>query len=204
LAARLHQDVEEWQPSEPQDVLVADRVLYWRVPNLLASPDLPFHSVFAEALDRAEGVVHGLWRAQPHPPHLLHGDVTPANAVVTRDGTVVPIDFQDLVVGFDVQDLAITLAALRRFPEGELLAEAFQVGYASVRPWPDLPPELLESLIAARALHQINLTLNIHGIDGRADNLESHANRLQGWLRSRRECQIGPGSSFADVPPTAL
>jgi hypothetical protein len=56
-----------------------------------------------------------------------------------------------------------------------------------VRPWPEFSPELLESLIAARRLHQINLTLNLHGPDCLTDYLESHARRLQGWLRWRRD-----------------
>ena len=38
---------------------------------------------------------------------------TPANVVVRPGGELVPIDFQDLVRGFEAQDLAITLAWLR-------------------------------------------------------------------------------------------
>jgi Ser/Thr protein kinase RdoA (MazF antagonist) len=182
LAARLHADAEAWALADPPDVLVADRVLYWRLPARLTAPDVPCSGVFADALERAQAVLDELWLVPPHPPHLLHGDLTPANVIVTRDGTLVPIDFQDVVWGFDVQDLAITVAFLRRAPGGPRLVDAFGDGYAAVRPWPAAPPELWEALVAARALNQVNLTVNVHGPDALGDYLAGHAQRLRGWL----------------------
>jgi Ser/Thr protein kinase RdoA (MazF antagonist) len=187
LVARLHrdaEDAEDWTPPEPLDVLVADRVLYWRLPVRLTAPGVPHASVFADALHRAQAELDRLWRTPPHRPFLLHGDLTPANVIVARDGTLVPIDFQDLVRGFAVQDLAIGVAALRRVPAGKRLVDAFRHGYTAHRPWPDVPPALFEALLAARALHQLNLTLNVHGTTGRAGYLAAHAARLREWLRA--------------------
>jgi Ser/Thr protein kinase RdoA (MazF antagonist) len=183
LAARLHESARDWTPADPPDVLVADRVLYWRLPTRLTAPDLPFRTLFADALDRAQAAVDALWRTPPHRPHLLHGDLTPANAVAAPGGTIVPIDFQDVVRGFDVQDLAISVAALRRAPAGPRLTEAFREGYAAVRPWPDVSPAVFESLIAARALHQINLTLNLREPADLSGYLAGRAERLLDWLR---------------------
>jgi Ser/Thr protein kinase RdoA (MazF antagonist) len=182
LSARLHEDAVAWE-LPPLDVLVADQVLYWRLPNLLTSPDVPHSDVFTAALERAEFAVRELWATPPHRPHLLHGDLTPANAVLTRGGAAVPIDFQDLVVGFDVQDLAISLAALRRVSAGTRAEDAFRAGYASVRAWPEASPALMEALLAGRALHQINLTLNEHGSDGLDNYRATRAERLRAWLR---------------------
>ncbi|MBN9376184.1 MAG: phosphotransferase, partial [Cellulomonas sp.] len=186
LAAQLHADAEDWGLVDPPDVLVADRVLYWRVPVRLTAPDIPFHDVFADALDRAQAALDELWRTPPHRPHLLHGDLTPANVIVTNDGTLVPIDFQDVVWGFDVQDLAITIVALRRAPGGPRLVEAFRDGYASLRPWPASPPELVEALVAARVLGMVNLVVTVHGPADRGDYLAAHAQRLRQWLDPRR------------------
>jgi Ser/Thr protein kinase RdoA (MazF antagonist) len=183
LAALLHRDAEAWRQPRP-DVLVADRVLYWRLPDRLTSPDLGFGSVFGDALERAQTVVEHLWRHPPHQAHLVHGDLSPANVVVTRDGTLVPIDFQDLVWGFDMQDIAITVAVLRRAADGQRLVDAFRQGYTSLRSWPDMPPALLESLVVARLLNQINLTLHLHDAAGLADYLPARAERLRAWLRS--------------------
>jgi Ser/Thr protein kinase RdoA (MazF antagonist) len=183
LAALLHRDAEAWLQPRP-DVLVADRVLYWRLPDRLTGPDLGFGSVFGDALERAQTIVENLWRHPPQDAHLVHGDLAPANVIATRGGGLVPIDFQDLVWGFDMQDLAITVAAFRRAPDGQRLAEAFHEGYTTLRPWPEMSPALLESLVVARLLNQINLTLNLHDAASLADYLAVRAERLRGWLRS--------------------
>jgi Ser/Thr protein kinase RdoA (MazF antagonist) len=184
LAARLHRDAEAWQLPRQPDVLVADRVVYWRLSRRLPDLEVADRSVFAEALDRAEAAVAELWRDPPHPPHLVHGDLSPANVLVTSAGKLVPIDFQDLVWGLEVQDLAITLAVLRRLPDGDRLAGAFRQGYAATRPWPDVPPGLWEALYAARALHQIELTVELHDPAELGEYLAGHAERLRSWLRS--------------------
>jgi Ser/Thr protein kinase RdoA (MazF antagonist) len=183
VAALLHRDAAAWRTPRP-DVLVADRVLYWRLPERITVPDLGFGSVFRDALERAQTVVDHLWRHPPHEAHLVHGDLSPANAVVTRGGGLVPIDFQDLVWGYDMQDLAITVAALRRAPRGQRFADAFREGYTALRPWPDMSPALLESLVVARLLNQINLTLNLVDDGDLGDYLAARAERLRGWLRS--------------------
>jgi Ser/Thr protein kinase RdoA (MazF antagonist) len=186
LAAQLHANAEAWALANAPDVLVADRVLYWRLPVRLTAPDFPFSGLFAEAVGRAQAVLDELWRTQPHPPYLLHGDLAPANVIVAPDRTLVPIDFQDLVWGFDVQDLAISIAALRRIPGGARLVDAFRDGYAAQRPWPALCAELLDALVVARALNQINLTVNMFGPADLEDYLAAHAQRLREWLSSQR------------------
>ena len=186
LAARLHADAEAWPLADRPDVLVADQVLHWRLPVRLTAPDVPFRGVFADALDQAQASLDELWRTPPHRPHLLHGDLTPANVIVAHDGTLVPIDFQDVMWGFDVQDLAISVVALRRAPGGTRLVDAFRDGYASRRPWPTIPPELFDALVAARALNQINLVVAVHGPASRGEYLAAHAQRLREWLSPRR------------------
>jgi Ser/Thr protein kinase RdoA (MazF antagonist) len=185
LAARLHGNAEAWSLPDAAAVLAADRVLYWRLPGRLTDSDIPFHSLFADALDEAQTVLDGLWRAPPHQPFLLHGDLTPANVIRGDDGRLVPIDFQDLVWGLDVQDVAITLTALQRAPGGARLVDAFRDGYAARRPWPDLPPPLLDALLATRALNQINLAVNSKSAAELAEYLPPRAERLRLWLASR-------------------
>lgn len=185
LSARLHRDAAAWSPSGAGDVLQADRVLYWRLPERLSAAGSRFGSgtLFPDALARAQSAVDSLWRSPPHPPRLLHGDLTPANVIVAPRGGLVPIDFQDTVRGFEVQDLSITVAALRRWPDGDRLADAFRGGYGECRPWPDVSPALFESLIVARALHQMNLTLNTTDMDGLEAYVAGHAERVRAWMR---------------------
>jgi Ser/Thr protein kinase RdoA (MazF antagonist) len=185
LSARLHQAAAGWSPPGAGDVLAADRVLYWRVPERLAEAGTRFGygTLFTDALARAQAVLDALWRDPPHPPHLVHGDLTPANAIAAPHAGLVPIDFQDTVLGLEVQDLAITVAALRRLPDGGPFEDAFRAGYAERRPWPDVSPDRFDSLVAARWLHQLNITLNTVN-PGQLDGyLAGHAERTRAWLR---------------------
>jgi Ser/Thr protein kinase RdoA (MazF antagonist) len=150
---------------------------------LSAAGRFGFGTLFLDALARAQSALDWLWRNPPHPPHLVHGDLTPANVIVSPEDGLVPIDFQDTVRGFEVQDLSITVAALRRGPNGDRIVEAFRSGYAECRPWPDVSSALFESLIIARGLHQVNLTLNTRDIDGLEDYLAGHAERVRAWMR---------------------
>ena len=189
LSARLHRNAAAWSPPGAGDVLTADRVLYWLLPDRLAEAGSRFGygSLFTDAAARAQEVVDALWRDLPHPPHLVHGDLTPANVIAVPRTGLVPIDFQDTILGLEAQDLSITVAALRRLPDGGRLEGAFRAGYAERRPWPDVSPDLFDSLVAARWLHQLNLTLStadMAGLDGYA---AGHAERARAWMR----CPVG-------------
>jgi Ser/Thr protein kinase RdoA (MazF antagonist) len=73
----------------------------------------------------------------------------------------VPIDFQDLVWAFEIQDLSISWSSLARYDNADVLREAFRSGYAEVRAWPELDEETLAGLVAARRLHQLNQSLTM-------------------------------------------
>jgi Ser/Thr protein kinase RdoA (MazF antagonist) len=185
LSARLQRDGAAWSPPGAEDVLRADRVLYWRLPDQLAAAGARFGlgTLFVDAAARAQLVVDSLWQSPPHPPHLVHGDLTPQNVIVSPQNGLVPIDFQDTVLGFEVQDLSFTVAALRRWPNSDRLTEAFRAGYSECRAWPDVSPALFDSLIAARGLQQMNLTLTMTDIDGLESYVAGHAERVRAWMR---------------------
>ena len=185
LSARLHQDAAAWSPPGAAEVLTADQVLYWLLPDRLAEAGARFGygTLFTDAAARAQSVVDVLWRDPLHRPHLVHGDLTPANVIAVPHIGLVPIDFQDTVLGLEVQDLSITVAALRRLPDGGPFEHAFRVGYAGFRPWPHVSPDLFDSLVAARWLHQLNLTLNVTDAGGLDGYVAGHAERTRNWLR---------------------
>jgi Ser/Thr protein kinase RdoA (MazF antagonist) len=186
LSARLQQDGAGWSPPGADAVLRADRVLYWQVLDQLAAAGsrFGFGTLFTDAQARAQAVVDSLWASPPHPPHLVHGDLTPANVIVSPRNGLVPIDFQDTVLAFEVQDLAITISALQRWPDGDRLIDAFRGGYGERRAWPDVSPALFDSLIAARGLQQMNLTLNMAGLAELDRYIAGQAGRVRAWMRS--------------------
>ncbi|NDI49525.1 phosphotransferase [Goekera deserti] len=140
--------------------------------------------MLAEALDRAQAALDELWHTAPEPPHLLHGDLTPANTLVEPGGTLVPIDVQDLVLGFGVQDLSSSVLSLRRCPAGPRLVDAFRAGYTEVRPWPQAPVGLVGALTAARLLNRVNLRLAVDDPDGLPGYLADRTGQLAAWLRT--------------------
>jgi Ser/Thr protein kinase RdoA (MazF antagonist) len=182
LSALLHEQAASHPLSAPPPVLVADRVLYWLVEDRLHELAPDYGSLFVEARERAQDTVDSLWRHPPHTPHLIHGDLTPSNVIVSR-GDVVPIDFQDLAWGFDVQDVAITLSALHRLAQPSTLVEAFAHGYREVRGGYDFDPAVLASLVAGRRLHQLNLSLSL-GRPGLTDVIARTGHVIRQWMAS--------------------
>ncbi|MEM9565322.1 MAG: phosphotransferase [Actinomycetota bacterium] len=145
---------------------LADRPWSTRLPNVWPA--------VAEAVERTQATIDELWRSPPHDPHLLHGDFGPHNVLVADDGVRV-IDFQDLQVGFDLQDVALATDTLtRRHPD---LVEPFHRGYASVRPLPDVSPALAAALRTARDLTIANLAMATPGT-GITDLLDETLNRI--------------------------
>jgi Ser/Thr protein kinase RdoA (MazF antagonist) len=180
LSARLHEQAASHYLSAPPAVLAADRVLYWMVEDRLDELTPGYGSLFVEARGRAQDTVDSLWRHPPHRPHLVHGDLTPANVIVSR-GDVVPIDFQDLAWGFDIQDVAITVSALLRLAQPSTLVEAFAHGYGEVRGGYDFDPAVLASLVAGRRLHQLNLSLTL-GKPGLSAVIARTAHVVREWM----------------------
>lgn len=182
MAALLHEYAAATRPAHVPPVLVADRVLYWLTPNLLLLA--PGASMLAEALERATSVLTSLWADPPNAPHIVHGDLTPSNVIV-HQGRLRPIDFQDLVWGLDIWDLSISIASLQRFDQTGSLRERFHQGYAAVREWPDVSSDVMTALIAARRLHQLNLTLNLDRPDAGLA-VERMTRSIAEWMKDER------------------
>ena len=181
LLARLHEHGAGFDGGRRQPVLVADTVTQFRLPVRIPRADPTYGTLFAEACDRAQRAIDALWADPPHPPHLLHGDFHGNNILVWR-GRPVPIDFQDLTWGFEVQDIAITVRALDRLPDPDALAASIRAGYERVRPWP-ADDAVVHELIGARHLAELNLGYNLRrpGFD---EFVARHAAWLQDWMAS--------------------
>ena len=93
-------------------------------------------------------------------PMLIHGDLHPGNVHVYR-GAAWVLDFEDLMWGFPVQDIAVSLynARVAESESYAALYEAFQSGYERVRAWPASEAQL-ETFYAARTLMFINYCAN--------------------------------------------
>jgi len=91
---------------------------------------------------------------------LIHGDLHFWNAHLHR-GEIYVIDFEDVNLGYPVQDIAVTLYYGRDRDKYQEWKQAFKEGYASIRDWPAERERTIQTLMAARAVMFINYVARI-------------------------------------------
>ena len=162
LAAKLHAHGEQFDPPDnfrirtyrtlfpysdpgfpnPEPIMLFDRCSVELMP-----PDRI--AVFREAHDRIQEVIDRLFETRT--PHVIHNDLHLWNVLIYR-GRPAALDFEDLLYGHPIQDLATTLYYYRSNERYETLLAALREGYESVRPWPGGNDRQLESLITGRGI----------------------------------------------------
>ena len=83
---------------------------------------------------------------------LIHADLHGANRLLTADGRLAAIDFDDCGLGHVSYDLAVTLSYLRAEPGYAALREALLAGYREVRTLDALQEEAIGDFFALRRL----------------------------------------------------
>jgi len=164
LSAGLHLHGAQFIP--PHRPMRWDKVFYW--PEEV-DPVVIFKPEMAQYFpgDRTEMIARGiaasdraLARLQPGSAQLIHGDLHPGN-VHTYRSRLIAFDFEDVMWGHAVQDVAITLYYGRDHPGYVDFRAAFEDGYRSVAEWPVTYDGELEHFMAARTLMFINYVANI-------------------------------------------
>lgn len=90
-------------------------------------------------------------RRSNEPMRVLHGDLHPWNVMASRRG-LAPFDFEDLVWGWPVQDIATSLHFLQGRPDDEALVAGFRAGYETVAPWPECRAGQVGTFVIGRNL----------------------------------------------------
>jgi len=185
LSARLHIHALTYHPPVHLSLLRFDRVFPFPEPVVLFEERFSKlfpparKAVYQKAMDWVQESVDRL-KAGNEPMRILHGDLHQWNVRIAR-GVLSPIDFEDLMLGWPVQDIATTLYY---FPSDHFstLRAAFQAGYTRCSPWPENYPGEIDSFIAARGIGLANLVLNEPNIAARVDPakfVERIGNRLR-------------------------
>jgi Ser/Thr protein kinase RdoA (MazF antagonist) len=163
IAAALHDHGRSWDPPPGLRPLVWNRIFYY--PDEPVVMFEPAHrsvlyssrlALFETVMERAETELATLHRTGR--PGYIHGDLNPWNAMVNRSGVTV-FDFEDVMLGFPVQDVAIALFYGRDRGDYQALCAGFRTGYASRRPWPVEYDGQLELLMAARSIMFVNYVM---------------------------------------------
>ena len=154
--AKLHNHSESLNPL-PADISPKkwDKVFYYASEPIVYNDAAYAHLYTAEQialLDEviaiADPLLMGMFR-DPAGQQLLHGDLHYWNVHVYKNELYL-IDFEDLNLGYDVQDVAITFYYGRDLENKPALEAAFKEGYSSLRRWPVESDKQLQTLIAAR------------------------------------------------------
>jgi Ser/Thr protein kinase RdoA (MazF antagonist) len=109
------------------------------------------------SVDAAQLVIDGLYRSA-RTPRIIHQDLHPWNTKVCR-GRIYAFDFEDVLYGHPVQDIATALFYVRFRDQASELIRSFRSGYEKVLPWPVEDECQMDALIAARALLLVNFLL---------------------------------------------
>jgi Ser/Thr protein kinase RdoA (MazF antagonist) len=163
LMARLHQHAAGYQPADVIKIPTFNKVFPFPEPVILfdtAYQEIitpPRREVFAEAIEWAAQAIQ-LLQTSGEPMRLIHGDLHQWN-VRLYHGVLSPIDFEDLMWGWPVQDIGTSLfyffdAAYEKY------YPPFKKGYCKVHDWPERYPGEVEAFIAARAVGLVNFILN--------------------------------------------
>ena len=163
LMAGLHLHALTYHPPSDLSLLRFDRVFPFPEPVVLFdeqfSPLFPAarHAVYEKAIAWAQESIDRL-KASGEPMRIIHGDLHQWNVRNAR-GMLSPIDFEDLMLGWPVQDIATTLYYFYAENLGALRT-AFQEGYTRHALWPERHTGEIDSFIAARGLGLANFILN--------------------------------------------
>lgn len=163
LAAQLHAHAKTYQPPPGFSILRYDSLFPFLDPVILFDDEYTSlvpperREVFKQALDWAQEALNQL-QISGEPMRVIHSDLHQWNVRVYR-GVLYPIDFEDLMWGWPVQDIANTLYYILDLENYLALRIAFQQGYTSHAPWPERYPGEIEAFIAARGLDLVNFIL---------------------------------------------
>jgi Ser/Thr protein kinase RdoA (MazF antagonist) len=185
LSARLHAHARQYQPPAGLQLLSFDRFYPFPEPFVLFEPAYvgsftqSQRKIYQQGVDRAQAAIDRL-KASREPMRILHGDLHPWNVRCFR-GVLSPIDFEDLMWGWPVQDIGTSLYYLQDRPDFSEIRTAFETGYRRVSPWPERNPGEIDAFIIARGLGLVNFV--IQNEDFLVGKLQEFPGKIENRLR---------------------
>jgi Ser/Thr protein kinase RdoA (MazF antagonist) len=160
LMGAMHRFAEGWTPSDHFRVAAYDSCLPYGEPLVVFEPGRAelygLECVLRDAVDITNERIAELNRDVP--PIVLHGDLHQWNVKIKR-GLLSPFDFEDLLTGAPILDVATSLYYVRHSDDYPELARAFKAGYERRRTWVEREPGEMERMMFARAIDLLNAVL---------------------------------------------
>jgi Ser/Thr protein kinase RdoA (MazF antagonist) len=179
LFARLHLQAGGWTPPQGFSTRRMDRVLARQEPEALfgGPPAGAITPSIWQTWERARSLVQQAYARRYALPGLrvIHHDLWHDNIKLHR-GRLHPLDFEDTVWGYPVQDIAMALQDLMEVVPAERyepLLAALRGGYERLLPWPEAFESEIDTFRAGRMLWVANYVARFQGA-----HLKEHLERL--------------------------
>jgi Ser/Thr protein kinase RdoA (MazF antagonist) len=172
LTARLHLHAADYHPAEGMATYRYDRVFFYAEPLIMYDDDYAHllpperRALFQQAQRQVEAAIERL-KASGEPVRLLHGDLHDWNVKIFR-GRAGAIDFEDLFLGWPIQDIATSLYYFFNEPDYEPNLVAYRHGYERCAPWPERHPGEMRTFMAGRLLLLANFVIQDDSPEWRA------------------------------------
>jgi len=169
LSARLHQFGQGFRPPDGFTIPRCDSPFPYDDANVLFDDahrhiyDDEAYALITVAYDRVQSEIDSLY-ADPSDLIVTHGDLHQWNVLISRK-QLSPIDFEDLIWAYPIQDIGTTLYYNRFDDNYEALLAGFKHGYERVLPFPEAYDGQLELYLLARRLGLINYILSARELD---------------------------------------
>jgi Ser/Thr protein kinase RdoA (MazF antagonist) len=182
--ATMHEFADTWRPTgEAQVQTISDPMQ--GTPNHIFGGDERLTPELLKlvhaSLEKIDAVFERLKRSEQ--PKPIHADLHSGNALWNK-GELSVIDFDDAGMGFELQDLAISIFYMRENTEKE---KVFLEGYRRIRELPSFEQHELEALLASRnilLLSDLLVTTNAELIEFLPTYIERTKLRLENYLKT--------------------
>ncbi len=166
LMGTMHAFGAGWTPSDSFSVPDYGSCIPYGEPLVVFEPGrvelLGLEGLLREAAAVTDARIADL--AREVPPIVLHGALHQGNVTIRR-GVLSPFDFEDLLTGAPILDVATSLYSVYGEADYPALARAFTAGYERRYPWPEREPDEMERLMFARSLDLLNAVLLDQSLD---------------------------------------
>jgi Ser/Thr protein kinase RdoA (MazF antagonist) len=191
LSARLHEHGATFSPPASFTTRRLDRLFPRGETNMLFSPVFAHlfspkqRAIFEQGVTVAQAELDRLY-ASPEPPRVVHGDLHHENVLVHR-GRLQPVDFEDIINAYPIQDIALTFYDFRYYTDPakhdyDALCAAFQRGYTTRTAWPQEYANQINILHLVRRVWIANWVLQREPAEHHATFIEREAERFHDWI----------------------
>ena len=186
MVAQLHNHAEGLQLASHIQPKRWDKVFYfpdepvvYNTPEYASLFNAEQLSTLETTIDRVSPFLAGVYRESQ--PFIIHGDLHYWNVHISR-GKLHIIDFEDMVFGFPLQDIAISFYYLRNREDYTALTDAFLAGYARERSLPTFNEHDLHLLWMARMANFVNYVAHMDEPEDAKPFIESRCLELDKFL----------------------